>query len=118
MWGILYYCFPAYCSNILIKNNSPNTTCKNFSTVCFLVKVWPTFDRSMKEVLIHIHKMLLFLWLNLSAAFVIPATVTWHSMKQSKTRTLYSRICSQLVRCQIRHHPGPAHLVWEVSPLT
>lgn len=86
VWGILYYCFPAYCGNILIKNNSPNTRYKNFYTGPFfgqgLANICREDEKDAHTATQNATLSLGLLWLNLSAAFVIPASVAWHEAKQ------------------------------------
>lgn len=118
--GILYYCSPAYCSNNINNNNNkkkllqiPGTKipCTGHS----LFKVWPRSGRSLGRGLPPTQLATLslgFLWLSLSAALVIAASVD---------REKQSRACAPCMRPagrgQLRRDPGPAPRVREASPM-
>lgn len=54
------------------------------------------------------------LWLNLSATFVIPASVAWHEAKQDLRTTQQNVQPAGRMSDKVLS----AHLVWKVSPLT
>lgn len=54
--------------------------------------------------------------LNQSSSFIIRASVAWHEANQDLHTAQQGM--HPVGRVPIRHDPGPAHLVWEVSSLT